>query len=299
MVGITVDSASGWAEACSSAFVPLRVKSAAPRFTASLRQREFGGGITLTSVMSDSSEVYRSSRVIAANPRDDLIISLHRSGLGAVTQHGRRAALRPGQAAMYVASAPYDLSFPSRMSELVLQLPRRRLVVPGRRIGDLTARTLPDGAPLRALGTLAGALESAAPLTDGVETEAVADSFAMLLTATLAAEAHDPLPLDSSVLRLTLRRYVEEHFRDPLLTPDHLARVHHISLRQLQKLFALDDDSPAAFIRRRRLQHAHALLLENESVSSASLRAGFLEPGTFARAFKREYGVVPSALTAT
>ena len=119
--------------------------------------------VALTRVASGASEVYRSDRVIAQHPRDDLLISLHRSGTGSVTQHGREARLRAGSAALYDASSPYTLAFPGRMSEVVLQLPRRCIPATGDAFAGLTARALPEGGPLRALTALAVSVDPLAP----------------------------------------------------------------------------------------------------------------------------------------
>lgn len=292
-----VSTAPGWAEACSQAFVPLRVRSAAPDFRASLSQHVLTPEVSLTRVASTASEVYRSDRVIAAHPRDDLLVSLHRGGTGSVRQHDRVARLGVGSATMYDASAPYTLTFPATMSEVVLQLPRRALRAQGSSVSDLTARPLPDGGPLRALTALAVAVEPDDTSRSPAEDAAVADAMVSLLTALLVHEQAPAAPVvDGRVLLTVLRGFVDEHLDDPGLDPSALAAAHHVSLRLVQRLFAQDDDAPAAYIRRRRLARAHSLLLAGSSVGRAARACGFGDPDTFARAFRREYGVAPSVV---
>jgi AraC-like DNA-binding protein len=294
---VDVSSVAGWAEACSSAFVPLRVRSASLSFTASLQQHVLSPEVSLTRVASTASEVYRSDQVIAQHPSDDVLVSLHRSGSGSVVQHGRQATLRGGSAALYDASSPYTLTFPGRMSEIVLQLPRRAL--PGCRgaLADLTARPLPEGGPLHALTALAASVEPDPAVSGRIEDAAVADAMISLLTALVASEtAFNAPPIDSHVLATALRRFIDEHLTDPRLSPAYVAQAHHVSLRLVQKLFAADDDSPAAYIRRRRLESARRLLLSGEPVARAARLSGFSDPDTFCRAFKREFGRSPSSL---
>ncbi len=291
---IAVTSTAAWADACSSAFVPLRVRSASDRFSANLTQHALSAEVTVTRVTSGASEVYRSDRVIAEHPRDDLIVSLHRAGTGTVTQHDRRARLRAGSAAMYDAASPYTLSFPTPISETVLQLPRRAIRPHSTTLADLTARRLPEGAPLRALIALAETVDpgSAAPTRLG--STHIADAMISLLMAIASAE--EAAPLDAPLLAVTVQRFIGDNLADPTLCPESVAAAHHISLRLLQKLFAAENDSPAAYIRRRRLKSARRLLLEGAPVGRAAHLSGFRDPDTFGRAFKREFGTAPSAM---
>lgn len=292
-----VSTAPGWAAVCSSAFVPLRVRSAATDFRASLSQHVLTSEVSLTRVASTASEVYRSDRVIAAHPRDDLLVSLHRGGTGSVRQHGRVARLGVGSATLYDAAAPYTLTFPAAMSEVVLQLPRRALRAQGSSVADLTARPLPDGGPLRALTALAVAVEPDDTHPSPAEDAAVADAMVSLLTALLVHERAPVAPVvDGRALLTVLRGFVDEHLHDPGLDPHALAAAHHVSLRLVQRLFAEDGDSPASYIRRRRLARAHRLLLAGSAVGRAARACGFGDPDTFARAFRREYGVAPSGV---
>lgn len=50
------------------------------------------------------------------------------------------------------------------------------------------------------------------------------------------------------------------------------------------------------YLRRRRLDQAHAALLEGASVTEAALAAGYGNPGNFATAFKRLFGVSPRSV---
>jgi AraC-like DNA-binding protein len=297
MSDVAVNSAAQWAEACSAAFVPLRVRSAAPEFSAALRQQVLTPDVSLTRVASGASEVYRSDRVIAQHPRDDIIVSLHRDGSGLVTQYGREARLRQGSAAMYDASAPYVLAFPGQMSEVVLQLPRRCLATVGHAFTDLTARPLPQGGPLTALTALAVSADARPQGHRPLEDAAIGDALVALLVAVVATDtASAAPPVDSALLGISLRQFIEDHLADPRLSPEYVACAHHISLRQLQKLFARDGDSPAAYIRRRRLETARRLLLQGAKAGRASASVGFSDADTFTRAFKREFGMPPSAI---
>jgi AraC-like DNA-binding protein len=226
-----------------------------------------------------------------------VLVSLHRSGSGSVEQYGRTARLVPGAAALYDASAPYTLSFPGQMSEIVLQLPRETISSVGHAFEDLTARVLHPSGPLKALVALAGAVDPGEREGSAASDGAVAESLASLLRAALTSEPpSEAPPVEAELLALALRLHVDEHAADPHLTPESLAAEFHISLRYAQKLFSRDGDAPASYIRLRRLELAQRHLRAGSSVSEAAYRSGFLDVDTFSRAFKREFGIAPSRL---
>ena len=95
-------------------------------------------------------------------------------------------------------------------------------------------------------------------------------------------------------LRESMYRTIGSRFTDPGLTTAELAASVHLSVRSVQAVFAEAGTSPAAEIRRVRLNHAKALLEQGEAVHGACFASGFLDPGTFARAFRQRFGLAPS-----
>lgn len=92
-----------------------------------------------------------------------------------------------------------------------------------------------------------------------------------------------------------LKHYVRQRITDQSLSPQELAQAFGISVRTLQLAFSDAGTSPARFIRQERLKHACSLLEQGFPVAVTSRRAGFTDTGTFTRAFRRQYGVAPSA----
>jgi PAS domain S-box-containing protein len=87
---------------------------------------------------------------------------------------------------------------------------------------------------------------------------------------------------------------IRERCSDPDLTVAKLAAEFHLSVRSLQVLLAEEGYSPAATIRRMRLELAAAVLAHGGAVQEACRTSGFTNVGTFARAFRRAYGTSPS-----
>ena len=132
---------------------------------------------------------------------------------------------------------------------------------------------------------------SARPLsTDGTRLLAFADATELLA----AAPPRDPAP-SRAELRAHLIAHIRTRFHDPDFTPARLAAEFHLSLRAVQQLLAEQGRSPATEIRRHRLEHASTLISQGFSVAQAARSSGFTEAGTFNRAFRRQFGVPPSA----
>jgi AraC-like DNA-binding protein len=56
-------------------------------------------------------------------------------------------------------------------------------------------------------------------------------------------------------LMLQITAFIEAHLGEVGLSPAQIAAAHHISLRQLHKLFHADGTTVAGWIRQRRLEH--------------------------------------------
>lgn len=113
-----------------------------------------------------------------------------------------------------------------------------------------------------------------------------------LLAATLATQV--PEAGTSTVLLRQVMDYVERHLEDTGLTTRQVAAANGISERHLHRLFEGVQTTPAAWIRERRLEHCrHALRESRASITEIAYRWGFRDSGTFAKIFRRAFGVSP------
>lgn len=111
--------------------------------------------------------------------------------------------------------------------------------------------------------------------------------------------ACDPAPAGPPAWRTDrVLRVLDAHLDDPAFGAEELALACGMSLRTLQRACRDGlDQTPADLIRLRRLEAAaEALRLGRISVGQAAYRAGYSTQGNFATAFKRHFGVSPSAL---
>ncbi|MEM9985005.1 MAG: helix-turn-helix transcriptional regulator [Bacteroidota bacterium] len=93
--------------------------------------------------------------------------------------------------------------------------------------------------------------------------------------------------------------YVEQHLKETELTVSHLSTEFFMSestlLRTLKRLTGL---SPAQYLKEIRLNRARFLLERGEvrSIGEVTSEVGYGSPRSFARSFKKRYGITPSQL---
>ncbi|HEY3404598.1 MAG TPA: two-component regulator propeller domain-containing protein [Ohtaekwangia sp.] len=102
--------------------------------------------------------------------------------------------------------------------------------------------------------------------------------------------------LDEKLIQNAIRM-VEENISDADFSVEHLSRELGMSRVNLyKKLLALTGKPPLEFIRTIRLQRAAQLLEKSQlTVAEVAYKVGFNNPKYFARYFKEEYQVLPSA----
>ncbi|MGW5877275.1 AraC-like ligand-binding domain-containing protein [Nocardiopsis terrae] len=306
MNAVHAHGAAEWEQAISTGFVPLRLGRVADGFHGSLSQTCLLPGVTVTTVRTHGdSEVLRTARLAGATPRDDLLFSLHLSGVGTVRQGDREARLEPGAGALYDVALPYSLRFPASSREIVLQLPRRMLSERFDRVDEACGRALGAQRPTtRVLAAFLRELADTGPRLDTESRAELAWSSAELLATALRAAAGEPRPLSEGrrALLETMCAHVRERCIDPGLTPQVLAGRHSVSVRYTTALFAEADTSPGAFIRDQRLNRAHRALTDprqaHRTIAGIAAGSGFGDRTTFTRAFVRRFGVTPAELRA-
>ncbi|PCJ34168.1 MAG: AraC family transcriptional regulator [Alphaproteobacteria bacterium] len=90
---------------------------------------------------------------------------------------------------------------------------------------------------------------------------------------------------------------IETLLSDPDLTSAHVAERHGVSLRYLQKIFTLADNTFSNYVRTRRLERCRADLVSplysQISITEICFRWGFNSSAYFSRSFRDAYGVSP------
>jgi AraC family transcriptional regulator, positive regulator of tynA and feaB len=124
-------------------------------------------------------------------------------------------------------------------------------------------------------------------------------ALASLLLQTAVARSNADVALGEQ-LRVRTDAIIDAQAADPALSPATIAAQLEVSLRQLYRAFT-GSESPAARIRRRRLERAAEILSTRVGpgqVEQVAYECGFSSAEYFSRAFRKEFGLSPRAYRA-
>jgi AraC-like DNA-binding protein len=235
----------------------------------------------------------RGRSQLAATTVDAVGVLFVRAGEEEVEAGGDRVVVRPGSALVWRSDEPVRFRVPGRLHKWTLLLPRARVPGAGRRGVQLL-----DGPAVGLLASLLGTTMGSAGSLDGRLGASVADAAVDLLGGALDPGPDgraDPQGVSAAAwLRVT--EHVRRHLSDPELTPARMAAAGLMSQRSLYAMFAERGDTPAGYVRRRRLDAARRTLERRGTVVTVAAVAhgsGFRDQATFSRAFRAAYGRTP------
>lgn len=224
-----------------------------------------------------------------------------RSGALRTRMAGRRFTVETGQFVLLDNTRFYQMEMDSAHEAIDLMMPQgwleKYLPDPEALIARPISASTGWGAPLGSL------LET---MVRGIDTSPlprplIAEQVGALLT--LATGFHEPSQTPSNsrhrgqLARAILRR-IESDFADTELTPERVANDLGISRRYLQVLLAGTGTSFVQELNAARLDRASDLLTDPRAASLSlgdiAFRCGFLDPGYFARLFRKRFGMTPS-----
>ena len=293
------DRFEAYRETVSKTFVPLTPHAplATDGFACRLDSHTVGS-VQVTTIRATPHAVVRTPTAARHGDEAYFKLGLQMSGSARLDQDGRQAELGPGDFAIYDTTRPYRLEFLSDYRIMVVMFPQSLLRIPRRRIDQITARSVSGRTGLGALlsPVLAG-LES--DVETGVKAGAhLSGAVIDLIAACFAGdEQAGPPSARRDQLMTTIFAHIEANLSDPRLDVPSIAAANHISASYLQKLFAAESISVAAFIRERRLERCRRELANpsNGLRSAASIAAqwGFQDPSHFSRLFRNTFGMTP------
>ncbi|MET9452246.1 helix-turn-helix domain-containing protein [Streptomyces cinerochromogenes] len=260
------------------------------------------GPLQAVTVDGDPQWARRTRRLIAGSDNDDyVVVKLLCKGVARIEQDDRESYVRPGQLFVYDMARPVELTLPERFRTKSLVFPREVLGLGESDLRRITACPLGTDS---ALGELLTPLLSRLVDTAGTYPQRTGELIArnvVDLVQTLAEErlgrAGTDTPDAARMSLVRIRAYIDRHLANPDLTPDHIARAHHISVRYLHKLFELEDITVSRWIQQRRLEQCRRDLTRRETsnltVAAVAHRWGFASASHFSRVFRAAYGVSP------
>ncbi|WP_180686673.1 helix-turn-helix domain-containing protein [Streptomyces gossypiisoli] len=224
----------------------------------------------------------------------------------AITREGDEVFLDPSDLLFCDPSRRNSLRFRDDCQMTVFRIPRCYLGVSESDLDRVVGVTVRG---CRGLGAMVSDLLSALAAEAEFQTSVIGDRLARsamdlvtvlvmeLLETETAAEASSVSKAGDEMLS-RIRAYIEEHLMEPDLSPESIARAHHISVRYLHKLFQNDGTTVSQWVRRRRLDACRRELSRTPNrritVAAVAHRWGFSSPAHFSRTFRDAYGMSPS-----
>lgn len=295
------DGARSWRELLGEHFVDLDVRPGSDGpLTGEVHSRTVGS-LQLSRVRSVDQQALRTPGLVRADRRHYVQVGLLERGSARVRQDGRECLLGPGDYTVYETDRPFSWELRGGRSPawslLVLTWCRPGPVDPG---NGLTARRMDGSTGLTGvLGRMMRDLVGSHDVGGHDPGDRLAGELLELVTtAAGAAPGPPPTARTDRALLAAVRAHVEEHLADPDLDPRAIAAAHFISVRQLHRLFAGEQETVARFVTRRRLERARAELAgsgaRQSPLAAVAHRCGFTDPSVFGRAFRAAYGMTPS-----
>ncbi|MGK4584879.1 helix-turn-helix domain-containing protein [Kitasatospora sp. HPMI-4] len=298
------EKAAFWSGAMSRTLVPVEVAPLSGRPLDGHLVSHRLGYVRISTLEADPARLSRTAALIAQDhgAEPQVGVGVQVSGRAVLEQDGRRAQVPPGGLVLYDTARPYSVDYPERFHTHLFHVPRRLLAVPERdlRYASGTAVSLAEGcAPvlLPFLGVLAASAHSySAPVGDRLA-GSVADLLSALVTQLAAGRAADGPGSPNEHLVRRVSEYIDHHLSDPELTPERIARAHHVSVRYLHRSFESEGVTVSRLVQRRRLEACARELGRRgrtaPTVSAVAQRWGFVSPAHFSRTFRAAYGVAP------
>jgi AraC-like DNA-binding protein len=282
-----------WREMICATFVRLSAEPVtAGRFSGRIEHVPVGH-VELSTVMAGSQHVQRTRSLIAQGPQEYLLASIQQRGTGRVEQDGRVATLSPGDMAFYDSTRPYTLHFDRPFHQLVVQVPKRELMVGDTR--QLTARALSRGTPGAVVATFFTSLFDVANGNPNQPPLLLPHAVGLFAAAASFAGLTEPGPdAAQALVRQRTLDFLRRNLADPRLDAVAVAAACNVSRRTLYRMFG--EEGVARRLRRMRIESAQAMLLNDpdQPVASVAFACGFDSESGFYRAFRSATNMTPA-----
>lgn len=262
------------------------------------------------------SEVRGKSHVVKRRKRDInkatdafFLLSLQLDKTARISQFGETAELRSGDMALYSSTDPYQLELTDDFAQMVVQLPKARLLSRLPNAELMVANRIDGNSGLGQLVrenilSLSNYADSPGQTLQALVQETLIDLIATGLASQYGGKANLTCPEQQVMLRV--KSFVHNNITDPTLSRQTVADEIGMSVRRLNAIFAKEDASLSVFIREAKFNAVANELRDGRfrhwSISEIACKYGFENFQHFSKAFRqhfdlspREYRVVNSA----
>ncbi len=259
------------------------------------------GPVEIARLSGGASSMIRAARHIGHATIRTYAFLLLLKGAGRFSQYGHEAILHEGDVALCDTGAPYALHLEDGAELAMLRAPgpilKEHLPSPeyfcGRRL------TAEDGVTC----AIAAVTTSLCARPDTALAPDFQNRYARHLLdmiATSYAVAFESVTSASSITsgrHAKVKLFIEQHLRDPELSPRSIAGQLKLSSRYLRMIFASSDEKVSAYILRRRLEECARQMADprwrGHSITEIAFAWGFNSAPHFTRSFRERYGASP------
>lgn len=262
------------------------------------------GKLSVCDIVTEPITVHRMPEDIIQDSVDDYFLTTQLEGSARVRQGDTSFEQEPGELAVMAGGMPYSIEYPEHARRLILRIPHKvfheRIL--SKEECDFHAQLLQGSGLVAIVTDMLKALVLGAEKLSVTEQHTLAESFLELVAAVIRSnlEGINPQVSQRSALFRRIVGYMEEHYCDCTLSPEHIAEANGISTRYLHSLFQNSGTTVGKWIRERRLKATREDLLDpakiNLRVSEISFSRGFNDSAHFSRAFRERFGISPSEL---
>jgi AraC-like DNA-binding protein len=259
------------------------------------------GSIKVSRVSSTAHEVIRTQRAIDRCDSDSFLIEVPLRGSATLVQLEQEAVVHPGDFALCDNARPFRYRFQSSFEEVVIEIPRRSLLARNARLDRMAPLLVSGGSDMGMLiAPLLHRLGEAPKLGESPVAAQLGSSLIDLVATALSDQVGTPGRVPDRIRYLSqARAFIRDHLADSDISPSRTAYAIGISPRYLHALFHDDGCSVSKWIFQCRLERARVLLVDaarkDSTITEIAHEVGFKDLAHFSRAFKAEFGVMPSS----
>jgi AraC-like DNA-binding protein len=257
------------------------------------------GSVKMCRLSAARHRVVRTPDLIRQDDRGYLKLVVQLEGSTWFEQNGRKTMLSPGEWSIYDTMKAYSVSNTSPIEQLVLLVPREKVLTGSMKADDLMVQRYSARTGIGRLACeLMGAAFDEIPGSTPQSAEAIGDAITELLRHSLLERSGMPTALShKEAMRDRIKAYIERNLRDPGLSIDQIADAFQCSKRNLHKAFSHAGTTISEYIWHLRLERCRNDLLSPscgwKSITEIAFSWGFNSSTHFSKAFKEAFGMPP------
>ncbi len=296
------DAIDQWRSWAASTIAPIEVTVFDPESFAARWVSHGIGQLRLLQLHAPAQRVTHTGAegaAMRATPSIQLVYA--QEGAMKTSMGGKRFTLEAGQFVLLDNTRFYQMEMETEHRALDLMMPQNWLEKFLPDVGKYLAVPMDGrngwGAPLGALLECLTDRLTSTTLPRSLIAEQIGTLLALATGVHEASEGSSPKHRHRGQLARLILRRIENEYADPELTPDRVANDCRISKSYLQALLAGSGTSFVQELNATRLERASDMLSDPRShslsIAEVAYRSGFLDPGYFARLFRKRFGITP------